>query len=95
MNTKKDLKDKFNKYIEKIKNIKNIKNNISDEDKLILYANYKQALFGDNLKDKPSIFNRIEMEKWKAWKSLEGISENKAMKTYIRKVREIFQENKI
>jgi len=92
MDTKKDLKDKFNEYIEKIKNINN---NISDEDKLILYSNYKQALFGDNLKDKPSIFNRIEMEKWKAWKSLEGISENKAMKTYIRKVREIFEENKI
>jgi acyl-CoA-binding protein len=92
MDTKKDLKDKFNTYIEKIKNIKN---DISDDDKLILYANYKQALFGDNLKDKPSIFNRIEIEKWKAWKSLEGISENKAMKTYIRKVREIFQENKI
>ena len=92
MDEKKDLKIKFNTYIEKVKNIKT---NISDEDKLILYSNYKQALFGDNLKDKPSIFNRIEMEKWKSWKLLEGISENKAMKKYIRKVREIIDQNKI
>jgi acyl-CoA-binding protein len=92
MDEKKDLKIKFNTYIEKVKNIKT---NISDEDKLILYSNYKQALFGDNLKDKPSIFNRIEIEKWKSWKLLEGVSENKAMKTYIRKVREIIDQNKI
>ena len=92
MDEKKDLKIKFNTYIEKVKNIKT---NILDEDKLILYSNYKQALFGDNLKDKPSIFNRIEMEKWKSWKLLEGVSENKAMKTYIRKVREIIDKNKI
>ena len=35
------------------------------------------------------------MEKWKSWKLLEGVSENKAMKTYIRKVREIIYKNKI
>jgi len=60
-----DLERKFNKYIDAVKKLESI----SDDDKLYLYANYKQALFGNNDKEKPSILNRVEMAKWKEWNS--------------------------
>jgi len=79
------LTEKFKKYSEKVKKIENITN----EDKLFLYSNYKQALNGDNTNEKPSIFNRVDMEKWKAWNSVKGKSSEDAMKDYIRKVKEL------
>ena len=79
------LKEKFNKYSEKVKKIENITN----EDKLFLYSNYKQALNGDNTNEKPSIFNRVDMEKWKSWNSVKGKSSEDAMKDYIRKEKEL------
>ena len=83
-----ELEYKFNKYISKAKKIQNI----SDEDKLYLYARYKQAHDGDNTRDKPSIFNRIEIEKWKAWSSINGMSIDDAKKEYIKKVKELWKE---
>lgn len=80
-----DLEYKFNKYIFKVKKL----DYISDNDKLYLYALYKQANFGDNSTDKPSIFNRIAIEKWKAWLAIKGLSNNNAKKEYISKVKEL------
>ena len=73
---------KFNKYISKIKKINNIYNN----DKLYLYAYYKQALFGDNDKEQPSMLNRVETEKWKAWNNVKHTSKEDSMKFYINKM---------
>lgn len=84
-----DLKYKFEKYISKVKKL----NNVNDNDKLYLYANYKQALFGNNDKEKPSIINRIEMEKWKAWNNMKDISSSVAMKNYIHKVKQLWKDN--
>lgn len=83
---KNDLERKFEKYISKAKEL----DIVSNEDKLYLYANYKQALFGNNIKEKPSILNFVEMEKWKAWNNLKDVSSENAMKNYIRKVKEIY-----
>jgi acyl-CoA-binding protein len=85
-----DLDRKFNKYIDAVKKLESI----SDDDKLYLYANYKQALFGNNNKEKPSILNRVEMAKWKEWNSLKDLSKENAMKNYIRKVKELYK-NKV
>ena len=84
-----ELERKFNKYISKIKEL----TNVSDEDKLFLYANYKQALEGNNNKEKPSIFDRISMEKWKAWESIKDQSKEDSMKLYIKKVKELYHKN--
>jgi acyl-CoA-binding protein len=85
------LKYKFDKYIHKVKKLEYI----SDNDKLYLYANYKQALFGNNNNEKPSILDRVAMEKWKAWNNLKDISSESAMKNYISKVKELYKnENK-
>ena len=77
------LESRFTKYTELAKKLENI----SNEDKLYLYSNYKQSLLGDNSYEKPSIFNRIEMEKWKAWNSVLGQSKEESMKNYINKVK--------
>ena len=77
-----EIEKVFNIYILKSKSLENI----SDDDKLILYANYKQSLFGNNNNVKPSIFNRVDMAKWKAWNSVKDISKEDAMKKYIQHV---------
>ena len=82
-----ELERKFNKYISKVKKLENI----SNEDKLYLYANYKQSLIGNINIEKPSILNRVEIEKWKAWKNIKDDSSENAMKNYIRKVKEIYK----
>ena len=79
------LEVRFKKYSELAKQLENL----SNEDKLYLYSNYKQSLFGDNTNEKPSIFNRVEMEKWKAWNTLIGNSKEESMKNYINKVKEL------
>lgn len=82
------LERKFNKYIIKVKKLENI----SNEDKLYLYSNYKQALEGNNTRDKPSIFDRISMEKWKAWNSVKDQTKETSMKNYIKKVKALYKE---
>ena len=82
------LERKFNKYIVKVKKI----DDVSNEDKLYLYANYKQALEGNNTRDKPSIFDRISMEKWKAWTAVNDQSKEISMKNYIKKVKALYKE---
>jgi acyl-CoA-binding protein len=82
-----ELEKKFKKYTEKVKKL----NYVTNENKLYLYSHYKQALNGNNINEKPSIFNRIEMEKWKAWLNLENMSKEEAMKNYIKKVKELYK----
>jgi len=84
----KDLDYKFSKYISKIKELDK---DISDEDKLYLYSRYKQANEGDNSRDKPSILNRVEMEKWKSWNELKGMDIDIAKKEYIKKVKDLWR----
>lgn len=81
-----DLDRKFNKYISKVKKLETV----SDQDKSYLYGNYKQALFGNNTNEKPSILNRIEMEKWKSWNSFKDISKEDAIKNYIKRVKKLY-----
>ena len=90
MTDKDDINRKFQKYISKAKDLKEI----NDNNKLYLYSNYKQALFGDNANAKPSILNRVEMEKWKAWNSVIGLSKEEAMINYIKKVKELYKDIK-
>ena len=88
---KTELERKFDKYISKVKKLESV----SNDDKLFLYANYKQALFGDNNNEKPSILNRVEMEKWEVWNSVKGISKEVCMKNYIKKVKDLYKNNNL
>ena len=87
MDYNQELERKFNKYIDAVKKIESI----SDNDKLYLYANYKQAIYGNNDKEKPSIINRVEMTKWKEWNAFKDTSKEDAMINYIKKVKELYK----
>jgi acyl-CoA-binding protein len=82
-----DLDYKFNKYISKVKKLETV----SNEDKLHLYARYKQAFDGNNSRDKPSLLNITEMAKWKAWADLKDMSRDDAKKEYIKKVKDLWK----
>lgn len=89
MDENQELEKKFNKYVYAVKKLESV----DDNDKLYLYANYKQALFGNNDKEKPSILNRVEMAKWKEWNSLNDVTKERAMKNYIIRVKELYKKN--
>ena len=74
-----DLKELFFKQSEDIKNAEAM----SDNDKLYLYKYYKQATVGNINIEEPGFFDFVGKHKYNAWKSLEDISSNIAMKKYI------------
>ena len=81
-----DLEQKFQKYISKVQNLKYIE----DENKLYLYGNYKQIIYGDININKPSFLDIKEYKKWNAWNNCKGIKKEKAMRNYINRVKELF-----
>ena len=83
-----DLQRKFEKYISKVKKLEYV----SNDDKLYLYAHYKQALNGNNTNEKPSILNRVDMEKWKAWNNIKDTDKEVSMKNYIKKVKQLYKD---
>lgn len=89
---KNNLNYKFEKYTSKVKKLD--AKSISDIDKLYLYSHYKQALFGNNNNEKPSLLDRVSMEKWKAWNNLKDLSTESAMKNYISKVKDLYKNLK-
>jgi acyl-CoA-binding protein len=56
---------------------------ISNDDKLMFYALFKQATVGPNNTKSPSKFKIVERYKWTAWQKLGIISKDDAMRTYI------------
>lgn len=61
----------------------------SDDDLLMLYALYKQAIFGDNKTNEPWLFSIKARRKWNSWKDVEGMEKEQAMQNYIIKVKEL------
>jgi len=79
---------KFNKAIELVKTVETV----SNENKLYLYAHYKQANNGDNTLPKPPLlFNIVNIAKWKAWYEISGMEKDEAMKLYISKVKDLLR----
>ena len=86
-NANDELNKKFQKYTKKALKLENV----SIEDKLFLYAHYKQATFGNNTNPKPFMLNLKELEKWKAWSALNDMDKNECIKLYIRKIKELYK----
>jgi len=64
---------------------------VSDEQKLEIYALFKQATVGDVNIEKPGMLS-LDMKgraKWDAWKAKEHISQDDAKEAYIDLVKEI------
>ena len=79
---------KFQKYSKKALKLENV----SVQDKLFLYAHYKQATIGNNTNQKPFMLNLKELEKWKAWTLLADMDKYKCIKLYISKVKELYKK---
>lgn len=60
---------------------------ISDVDRLLVYALYKQATCGNIQTGRPSVFAGFEARaKWDAWKRREGTTRTDAALQYIQQV---------
>ncbi|OQS05030.1 acyl-CoA-binding domain-containing protein [Thraustotheca clavata] len=56
---------------------------LSTENKLVLYAFYKQATTGDCTLTKPSAIDFVAKAKWDAWMGIQGMSREEAQKRYL------------
>ncbi|KAL6985609.1 hypothetical protein U1Q18_018985 [Sarracenia purpurea var. burkii] len=83
------LKEEFEEHAEIAKTLPET---TSNENKLTLYALYKQATVGPVNTTRPGIFNMRERAKWDAWKLAEGKSKEDAMSAYITKVKQLQEE---
>jgi len=74
-----NIESEFQQYTELVKHLKT---KPTDSEMLELYGYYKQALYGNNRTQKPSILNIKECSKWNAWNKLSGIGKFSAMQMY-------------
>eukprot|EP00511_Aplanochytrium_stocchinoi_P012403 CAMPEP_0204876192 /NCGR_PEP_ID=MMETSP1348-20121228/47497_1 /ASSEMBLY_ACC=CAM_ASM_000700 /TAXON_ID=215587 /ORGANISM="Aplanochytrium stocchinoi, Strain GSBS06" /LENGTH=383 /DNA_ID=CAMNT_0052032917 /DNA_START=359 /DNA_END=1510 /DNA_ORIENTATION=+ len=65
---------------------------ISNEDRLVLYALYKQATVGDNKITKPQYNQLSELQRHLAWKARSGISKKRAMELYIKNIQKLYPD---
>uniref|UniRef100_A0A7S0WQC6 ACB domain-containing protein n=1 Tax=Chlamydomonas leiostraca TaxID=1034604 RepID=A0A7S0WQC6_9CHLO len=63
-----------------------IPDNISNDEKLELYALFKQSTVGDCNTSRPGIFDQKGRYKWDAWDKKKGLSQEDAKKAYIELV---------
>uniref|UniRef100_M4B440 ACB domain-containing protein n=1 Tax=Hyaloperonospora arabidopsidis (strain Emoy2) TaxID=559515 RepID=M4B440_HYAAE len=66
--------------------VKTFSKNPTNDEKLALYANYKQATVGDNTTPAPGMFDLTGKAKWNAWNEKKGVSKEDAMKAYVAEV---------
>ena len=64
----------------------NLKEASTDEEMLLLYGLYKQALYGNIKSSPPFIFTMKQRKKWIAWKCQAGKASSKCKKEYINLV---------
>lgn len=85
------LQEKFTKVSKIVEdNHEFITENFSNDNQLKLYSLFKQSTKGDCNINEPSILEFRKKAKYNAWKELEGIDSEVAMKNYIKKAKEMF-----
>eukprot|EP00201_Polytomella_parva_P016227 CAMPEP_0175052636 /NCGR_PEP_ID=MMETSP0052_2-20121109/8469_1 /TAXON_ID=51329 ORGANISM="Polytomella parva, Strain SAG 63-3" /NCGR_SAMPLE_ID=MMETSP0052_2 /ASSEMBLY_ACC=CAM_ASM_000194 /LENGTH=91 /DNA_ID=CAMNT_0016317061 /DNA_START=36 /DNA_END=311 /DNA_ORIENTATION=+ len=62
---------------------KSLPTSMSNDDKLELYALFKQSKEGDCSGDRPGFFDPKGKAKWDAWNGKKGLSQEDAKKKYI------------
>ncbi|KAI8320421.1 acyl-CoA-binding protein [Martensiomyces pterosporus] len=58
----------------------------SNDEKLKLYAYFKQGIEGDNTTAEPGFLDFVGKAKWKAWTDVKGMSKEEAQTKYIELV---------
>nr|ADE10056.1 ACBP superfamily protein [Tremella fuciformis] len=64
----------------------------TSDDRLAFYSYYKQAKEGDCNAPAPGMFDFVAKAKYKAWKALEGLSKEDAMKKYVELLEAMLQK---
>lgn len=84
-----DLKKQFDKAT---KDVTKAKKDPGNEMKLRLYAHFKQASEGDVSGDKPGFTDFVGRAKYDAWAKIKGMSQDDAMKAYVKLVDRVLKE---
>jgi diazepam-binding inhibitor (GABA receptor modulating acyl-CoA-binding protein) len=69
--------------------VKTLKTAPTDDEKLQLYAHYKQTKVGDCNTSQPSFWQLAEKAKWSAWTECKGMSKEKAAQAYVDLVKSL------
>ncbi|WP_151192789.1 acyl-CoA-binding protein [Cysteiniphilum sp. JM-1] len=77
-----ELEQKFNEMVQAVRDA-TIDFKPDNNQKLKLYAFYKQATVGDVEGKCPSVLKMVERAKWMAWDSIKGQSKDQAMRGYL------------
>ncbi len=84
-----DLKKQFDKAA---KDVTKAKKDPGNDMKLRLYAHFKQASEGDVAGDKPGFTDFVGRAKYDAWAKIKGMSNEDAMKAYVKLVNRVLSE---
>jgi diazepam-binding inhibitor (GABA receptor modulator, acyl-CoA-binding protein) len=80
-----DLKQKFEETVNYVQNAEGDVQ-LSNEQKLQMYALFKQATEGDVSGKKPGMMDFVARAKYTAWEELKGSTADAAMQKYINEV---------
>ena len=80
-----DLQQQFEETVNFVQNSEG-EVQLSNEQKLQMYALYKQATEGDVTGKKPGMMDFVARAKYSAWEELKGQTNEQAMKKYINEV---------
>ncbi|VDN04198.1 unnamed protein product [Thelazia callipaeda] len=64
---------------------------LTNDQKLMFYSLYKQAIMGKNTSPKPNFLNFVEKSKWEAWTKLSDMSSDEAKLKYVEAVKEMIE----
>ena len=81
-----DLKKTFEETVDYVQNADGDVQ-LSNEQKLQMYALYKQSTAGDVSGKKPGMMDFVARAKYSAWEELKGLSSDEAMQKYINEVK--------
>ncbi len=84
-----DLKKQFEKAT---KDVTKAASDPGNDMKLRLYAHFKQSTEGDVAGDKPGFTDFVGRAKYDAWAKLKGMSNDDAMKAYIKLVERVLRD---
>ena len=80
------MSDMQKKFEAAAKDVQKLTKRPDDEDKLRLYALYKQASEGDVTGERPGAFSFVDRAKYDAWAKLKGTDTAKARESYVKLV---------
>lgn len=85
-----DLESRFQEAVENVRNAPSDgPYKPSNDEKLRMYALYRQATDGDVQGKRPGMLNVIERAKFDAWAAMKGTPREAAMQHYVEKVEAI------